>query len=97
MKVQYFGDENDYRKFALLRLLANEGGFKIGEHVGGQIRPERKMWQLHNMRSGIIGLFLWEAVNHAPTPMPFTGPGPNTSSGIALSALAHIDLAVPIL
>jgi hypothetical protein len=30
MKVQYFGDVNDYRKFALLRLLAKEGGFKLG-------------------------------------------------------------------
>lgn len=30
MKVQYFGDVNDYRKFALLRLLAKEGGFRIG-------------------------------------------------------------------
>jgi hypothetical protein len=30
VKVQYFGDVNDYRKFALLRLLAKSGGFKIG-------------------------------------------------------------------
>lgn len=30
MKAQYFGDENDYRKYALLRLLATLGGFKIG-------------------------------------------------------------------
>jgi len=30
VKVQYFGDVNDYRKFALLRLLAEVGGFKIG-------------------------------------------------------------------
>ena len=30
MKAQYFGDVNDYRKFALLRLLATEGDFKIG-------------------------------------------------------------------
>jgi len=30
MKVQYFGDVNDYRKFALLRLLSDVGGFKIG-------------------------------------------------------------------
>jgi hypothetical protein len=30
MKAQYFGDENDYRKYALLRLLAKSGGFKIG-------------------------------------------------------------------
>ena len=30
MKIQYFGDVNDYRKYALLRLLAKEGGFKIG-------------------------------------------------------------------
>jgi hypothetical protein len=30
MKVQYFGDVNDYRKFALLRLLAQEGGLKLG-------------------------------------------------------------------
>jgi hypothetical protein len=30
VKVQYFGDINDYRKFALLRLLAEVGGFKIG-------------------------------------------------------------------
>ena len=30
MKVQYFGDENDYRKYALLRLLATLGRFKIG-------------------------------------------------------------------
>jgi len=30
MKFQYFGDVNDYRKYALLRLLAKEGGFKIG-------------------------------------------------------------------
>ena len=29
MKVQYFGDVNDYRKFALLRALAR-GGFKVG-------------------------------------------------------------------
>ena len=30
MKVQYFADVNDYRKFALLRLLAKEGALKIG-------------------------------------------------------------------
>jgi hypothetical protein len=30
VKVQYFGDVNDYRKFALLRLLADIGKFKIG-------------------------------------------------------------------
>jgi hypothetical protein len=30
MKVQYFGDVNDYREYALLRLLAKSGGFKIG-------------------------------------------------------------------
>ena len=30
MKVQYFGDVNDYRKFALLRLLSEAGGFRIG-------------------------------------------------------------------
>ena len=30
MKAQYFGDVNDYRKFALLRLLAEVGGFRIG-------------------------------------------------------------------
>lgn len=30
MKVQYFGDENDYRKFALLRLLSEVGAFRIG-------------------------------------------------------------------
>ncbi|MDE2365158.1 MAG: hypothetical protein KGM42_20980 [Hyphomicrobiales bacterium] len=30
MKAQYFGDVNDYRKFALLRLLADVGRFKIG-------------------------------------------------------------------
>ena len=30
MKVQYFGDVNDYRKFALLRLFARTGGFRIG-------------------------------------------------------------------
>lgn len=30
MKVQYFGDVNDYRKFALLQLLADIGKFKLG-------------------------------------------------------------------
>ncbi len=30
MKVQYFGDKHDFRKYALLRKLAGEGGFKIG-------------------------------------------------------------------
>jgi len=30
VKVQYFGDVNDYRKFALLRLLSRVGQFKIG-------------------------------------------------------------------
>ena len=30
MKVQYFGDVNDYRKYVLLRLLAKSGEFKIG-------------------------------------------------------------------
>ena len=30
VKVQYFGDVNDYRKFALLRLLADIGKFKLG-------------------------------------------------------------------
>jgi len=30
VKVQYFGDINDFRKFALLRLLSGVGGFKIG-------------------------------------------------------------------
>ena len=30
MKVQYFGDVNDYRKFTLLRALAEVGQFKIG-------------------------------------------------------------------
>lgn len=30
MKEQYFGDENDYRKYALLRVLARAGGLRIG-------------------------------------------------------------------
>ena len=30
MKVQYFGDINDYRKFALLRLLSEVGQFNVG-------------------------------------------------------------------
>lgn len=30
MKIQYLGDVNDYRKFALLRALEKEGRFKIG-------------------------------------------------------------------
>jgi hypothetical protein len=30
VKVQYFGDVNDYRKYALLRLLAKSARFKIG-------------------------------------------------------------------
>jgi hypothetical protein len=30
MKVQYFGDVNDYRKFALLRTLAEVGRFRVG-------------------------------------------------------------------
>ena len=30
MKVQYFGDVNDFRKYALLRTLSEVGGFKIG-------------------------------------------------------------------
>ena len=30
MKIQYFGDVNDYRKFALLRLLASQARYKIG-------------------------------------------------------------------
>jgi hypothetical protein len=30
MKNQYFGDVNDYQKYGLLRLLANDGQFKIG-------------------------------------------------------------------
>ena len=30
MKVQYFGDVNDYRKFALLRALSEVGEFRIG-------------------------------------------------------------------
>ena len=30
VKVQYLGDVNDYRKFALLRLLSEVGRFKIG-------------------------------------------------------------------
>jgi hypothetical protein len=30
VKAQYFGDVNDYRKFALLRLLTEVGGFRIG-------------------------------------------------------------------
>jgi hypothetical protein len=30
VKVQYFGDVNDYRKYALLRVLAKLGGFNIG-------------------------------------------------------------------
>ena len=30
MKEQYIGDVNDYRKYALLRLLAKEGGVKVG-------------------------------------------------------------------
>jgi hypothetical protein len=30
MKAQYFGDVNDYRKYALLRVLAGEGNFRVG-------------------------------------------------------------------
>jgi hypothetical protein len=30
MKLQYLGNENDYRKFALLRALADRGRFRIG-------------------------------------------------------------------
>ena len=30
MKHQYFGDINDYRKYGLLRLLAKEGGLRLG-------------------------------------------------------------------
>lgn len=30
MKNQYFGDVNDYRKYGLLRILANNGHYKIG-------------------------------------------------------------------
>jgi len=30
VKNQYFGDINDYRKYGLLRCLANEGRFRIG-------------------------------------------------------------------
>ena len=30
MKAQYFSDINDFSKFALLRLLAGVGGFKVG-------------------------------------------------------------------
>lgn len=30
MKNQYFGDVNDYQKYGLLRMLANDGQFKIG-------------------------------------------------------------------
>jgi hypothetical protein len=30
MKVQYFGDKHDFRKYALLRKLAGEGDFRIG-------------------------------------------------------------------
>jgi hypothetical protein len=38
VKVQYFGDVNDYRKFALLRLLSEVGQFKIG--VCWMLTPE---------------------------------------------------------
>ena len=30
MKIQYFGDVNDYRKFALLRLFARQAKYKVG-------------------------------------------------------------------
>jgi hypothetical protein len=30
LKVQYFGDEHDFRKYALLRKLAGVGGFRVG-------------------------------------------------------------------
>jgi hypothetical protein len=30
MKHQYFGDENDYRKYGLLRVLTQEGGLSLG-------------------------------------------------------------------
>jgi hypothetical protein len=30
MKIQYFGDVNDYRKFALLRVLARQAKYKVG-------------------------------------------------------------------
>ena len=30
MKDQYFGDLNDYRKYGLLRMLADAGSFRIG-------------------------------------------------------------------
>ena len=30
MKIQYFGDMNDYRKFALLRLFARQAKYKVG-------------------------------------------------------------------
>ena len=41
MKVQYFGDVNDYRQFALLRLLAKKGAFKIGV-CGMLTEPDRR-------------------------------------------------------
>ena len=30
MKNQYFGDVNDYRKYGLLRVFANQAAFNIG-------------------------------------------------------------------
>jgi hypothetical protein len=30
VKIQYFGDMNDYRKFALLRLFARQAKYKVG-------------------------------------------------------------------
>ena len=59
MKVQYLGDVNDYRKYALLRLLAGTG-FKLGIHWlltpdddrsdGGKrsYLSQRDVWRLHD-------------------------------------------------
>jgi hypothetical protein len=60
VKVQYLGDVNDYRKYALLRLLAG-AGFKIGvnwmltpndNRADGQLRRylvQRDEWRQHDM------------------------------------------------
>ncbi len=75
MKVQYFGDVNDYRKFALLRALSGIGEFKIGvcwmlteADVSGQGKNWRYLRQADKWRGYDPALFAALAViPSAPT------------------------------
>jgi len=77
MKVQYFGDINDYRKFALLRLLSEAGRFKIGvcwmlTEADGTTQGAKRGYQKQPDKWRAYDPPLFDALTKAP-PQPTIG------------------------